>query len=98
MRRHHRQPDTTARLRPPEITGAAIEGVSRLLAAVPGTVQAHATSDGGLICERRTSTVRPTLWRVAPDGTVLPDSPYSFGLREFVTASLPRGVHRAQAG
>jgi hypothetical protein len=32
------------------------------------------------------------MWRVSPDGGVLPDSPYNFALRAFITAELPRGV------
>jgi hypothetical protein len=72
-----------------EISEAAICGYGRLLRALGGTVITHATRDGGLICEHRAAGARPRLWQVSSDGTVLPDSPYSFVSRAFVTASLP---------
>ena len=72
-----------------EISTAAICGYARLLRALSGSVVTHATKDGGLICEHRAATPRPTLWRISPDGAVLPDCPYNFLLGGFVTASLP---------
>jgi hypothetical protein len=75
-----------------EISDAAICGYGRLLRAISGTVITHATYDGGLICEHRARAARPTLWRISSDGAVVPDSPYSFLLGAFVTASLPLGI------
>jgi hypothetical protein len=72
-----------------EITAAAICGYGRLLRVLGGTVITHAAKDGGLICEHRAASPRPTLWRISADGTVVPDSPYSFLLGAFVPASLP---------
>jgi hypothetical protein len=72
-----------------DITPAAIRAFGRLWHAVSTDLQTHPSGDGGLICEDRRSSVRPTLWRVAPDGTIHPDSPYSFRLRQFVPASVP---------
>lgn len=77
-----------------EITDAAIGGYGRLLSAVGGRIETHASRDGGLICEDRTVPARPTAWRVAPDGVVLPDSPYNFPLGAFVTAGLPPSLSR----
>jgi hypothetical protein len=75
-----------------EITAAAIRGFGRLWHAVAADLRTHPTGDGGLICEDRRSPTRPTLWRVAPDGTIHPDTPYSFRLGEFVAAALQDGV------
>lgn len=75
-----------------EITRAAVAGFGRLLRAVPGKVRAHPSGDGGLICEDYTVAARPTMWRVSPDGTVLPDSAYNFLLSAFLTGRLPQGV------
>jgi hypothetical protein len=72
-----------------EISSSAIAGYRWLLAAVGGTIHTHACGDGGLLCEKRTHRARPTIWRVAADGTVLPDSPYDYARRAFVTAALP---------
>ena len=77
-----------------EITDAAIGGYRRLLSAVGRRIETHASRDGGLICEDRTVGARPTAWRIAPDGAVLPDSPYNFLLGAFVTAGLPRRISR----
>jgi hypothetical protein len=74
-----------------EITDAAISGLSRLLSAVRGRIETHASGDGGLICEDRTFRARPTIWRVSPDGAVLADTPYDFRLRAFIPAGLPPG-------
>jgi hypothetical protein len=74
-----------------EITEAAISGFSRLLSAVRGRIETHAFGDGGLICEDRTVRARPRIWRVTPDGAVLPDTPYNFRLRAFISAGLPPG-------
>jgi hypothetical protein len=76
-----------------KITRAAIRGYGRLLRAVGGRIQLHASSDGGLICEDRTSRARPRIWRISPDGVVEPDRPYSFVGRSFVAAELPAAVH-----
>jgi hypothetical protein len=73
-----------------EISEAAIGAYTRLLNAVRGRIETHPSADGGLICEARTGRSRPTMWRVSPDGGVLPDSPYNFALRAFITAELPR--------
>jgi hypothetical protein len=78
-----------------EITDAAISGFSRLLSAVRGRIETHAFGDGGLICEDRTVRAQPTIWRVTPDGTVLPDTPYHFGFRAFIPAGLPPGFRTA---
>jgi len=78
-----------------EITDAAISGFGRLLRAVRGRIETYASGDGGLICEVRTVRARPTIWRVAADGAVLPDTPYNFRLRAFIPAGLPPGF-RAQ--
>jgi hypothetical protein len=75
-----------------EISDAAIASYKRLRDAVRGRLVTHAAGDGGLICEERTHRARPTIWRVAPDGAVLPDRPYNFALRTFITAGLPSGV------
>jgi hypothetical protein len=75
-----------------ETSEAAIGAYTRLFSAVRSSIETHPSADGGLICEARTGRSRPTLWRVSPDGAVLPDSPYNFALRAFITADLPRGV------
>jgi hypothetical protein len=75
-----------------EITDAALDAYSRLVRAVAGRVTTHGASDGGLICEYRTLSGRPTILRVSPDGALLPDSPYNFVLGAFIPAGLPRGV------
>jgi hypothetical protein len=78
-----------------EISVAAISAYGRLLRAVSGPLRTHAAGDGGLICEDRTVQARPILWRVAADGAVVPDSPYSFITGTFTTAKLPAGLTRA---
>jgi hypothetical protein len=78
-----------------EITEAAISGFSRLLSVARGRIETHAFGDGGLICEDRTVRARPTIWRVSPDGAVLPDTPYNFRLRAFIAAELPPGLRVA---
>jgi hypothetical protein len=83
---HGRDPSSRDEI---EISAAAICGYGRLLGLLAGTLVTHATKDGGLICEHRAARARPTLWRIAADGAVLPDSPYSFVSRAFVTANLP---------
>lgn len=72
-----------------EISLAAIAGYGRLLRVVGRTIDSHATKDGGLICEYRASRARPTMWRVLPDGEILPDTPYSYVLGGFVAVELP---------
>lgn len=76
-----------------EITVAALHAYGRLLRAVGRTVTTHAASDGGLICEDRTRPSRPTVWRIAADGTVLPDSQYDFVQRSFIAGRLPSALH-----
>ncbi len=76
------------------ITAAAIRGYGRLLKAVGGKIRTHPSKDGGLICEDTRHPARPTIWRVCPDGAVLPDSQYNFLLRAFITGALPEGVAR----
>ena len=75
-----------------ETTAAAIGAYGNLLIALGHRVVSHPFGDGGLICEDRTRWARPTLWRISPDGALLPDSRYSFAARGFVTSSLPPGV------
>jgi hypothetical protein len=75
-----------------EITEAAIGSYRRLLRAVGGMIQLHASRDGGLLCEDRRSRARPRIWRIAPDGAVEADRPYSFTRRAFVAAQLPHVV------
>jgi hypothetical protein len=75
-----------------EISLAAIAGYGRLMRAFGRTIYIHPTHDGGLICEYRASRARPTMWRVLPDGEILPDTPYSYLLGEFVTGKLPVSV------
>jgi hypothetical protein len=72
-----------------EISVGAICGYGRLLRAVERTLRTHPAGDGGLICEDRTVPARPMMWRVSPEGTVLPDRPYSFITRSFTMAKLP---------
>jgi hypothetical protein len=78
-----------------EITDAAIGGFSHLLRTVRGRIETHASGDGGLICEDRTVRMRPTMWRILPNGAVLPDSPYNFRRRAFISADLPSGLQEA---
>jgi hypothetical protein len=78
-----------------EITDAAIGGFRHLLREVRGKLETHASGDGGLICEDRTVRMRPTIWRISPDGAVLPDSPYNFRRRAFISAELPPGFQQS---
>jgi hypothetical protein len=32
------------------------------------------------------------MWRISPEGAVLPDTRYSFAHRGFVTSALPPGI------
>lgn len=75
-----------------QIGEAAMGSYSRLLGAVGTRLLLHVAPGGELICEDSTVSARPTLWRIARDGTVLPDSPYSFSRRAFVAAALPASV------
>ncbi len=75
-----------------EISDAAISGYGRLLRAFGRRITTYATNDGGLICEDRSKRARPTMWRISRDGVILPDSPYSFSLRTFVSATVPADV------
>jgi hypothetical protein len=72
-----------------KITEAAIVASVTLLAALGRRVTTHPFRDGGLICEDRTRWARPTLWRISPEGAVLPDTHYSFAQRGFITSALP---------
>lgn len=72
------------------ITEAAIRTCGRLVAVMAGRIATHAYRDGGLICEDRTSRARPKMWRITPDGTLLPDCSYSFTRRGFARVPLPR--------
>lgn len=69
-----------------EITRAAVAGFARLRRTVGGRFATHPFHDGGLICEQRRGRARSVLWRVAADGTVIPDTPYSYAQRAFVAA------------
>ena len=75
-----------------KVTSAAIGAYGTLLVALGRKVTTHPFADGGLICEDRTRWARPTLWRISPEGAVLPDTSYSFAQRTFVTSALPPGV------
>jgi hypothetical protein len=75
-----------------EVTEAALGSYGRLLAIVGQRLRTHPTGDGGLICEDRRNYLRPALWRIAPDGVVLPDSRYSRTLSGFTPVPLPQGV------
>lgn len=72
------------------ITEAATRTCGRLVALMAGRLATHAYRDGGLICEDRTSRARPKMWRITPDGTLLPDCSYSFTRGTFGRAPLPR--------
>jgi hypothetical protein len=75
-----------------EISAAAIGSYARLLGAVPGRIETHGSPDGGLICERRIARGRSTIWRIRPDGSVVGDRPFDYGVRAFISAPLPRGI------
>lgn len=71
------------------ISEAAIRTCGPLVVAAAGRIRTHAYRDGGLICEDRTSPARPRLWRITPDGRILPDSSYSFARGRFMAAPAP---------
>lgn len=75
-----------------EITQAAVAGYARLRRMVGGRLTTHPFGDGGLICELRRGRARSTLWRVAADGTVISDTPYSYAQRAFVVAPPVSGL------
>ena len=75
-----------------EITDEAIGTYRRLLIAIGGAITTHPSWDGGLICEKRVTRARPLIWRISADGTVVPDSRYSFTRRAFIPAALPLGI------
>jgi hypothetical protein len=75
-----------------EITAAALGAYGHLRAIIGERLRMHPAWDGGLICEDHRSCTRPALWRISPDGSVLPDSRYSFTLRAFTAVALPQGV------
>ncbi|HEY1524332.1 MAG TPA: hypothetical protein VGF70_15080 [Solirubrobacteraceae bacterium] len=72
------------------ITEAALRTCGRLVALMAGRIATHASSDGGLICEDRTSRARPRMWRIMPDGALLSDSSYNFTRQKFIRAPLPQ--------
>lgn len=76
----------------PGVTEAALSAYGRLLAMLGARLRTHATHDGGMICEDRRSSTRPSIWRISPDGAVLPDSRYSFALGGFTPVALPQSV------
>lgn len=73
-----------------EISQAAIGAYGRLMRVVGRRLFTHAARDGGLICESRASRTRPTMWRILPDGEILPDTPYSYARGEFVAGLSTR--------
>jgi hypothetical protein len=75
-----------------EVTDAALGAYGRLRAIIGERLRTHPARDGGLICEDRKVYTRPALWRISPDGAVLPDSRYSFTLAAFAPVALPQGV------
>jgi hypothetical protein len=78
-----------------EISQAAIGAYGRLMRVVGRRLFTHAAKDGGLICESRASRTRPTMWRILPDGEILPDTPYSYARGEFVAGRRLDGSRRA---
>ena len=72
------------------VSDAAIRTGGTVLAAMAGRIRTHAYPDGGLICEDRTSRARPSVWRISPDGSVVPASVYSFARREFIAGRIPQ--------
>jgi hypothetical protein len=76
----------------PELTDAAMGAYGRLLAIFGARLQTHPTRDGGMICEDRRTRTRPAMWRISPDGAILPDSRYSFALGGFTPVAVPQGV------
>ena len=77
-----------------EITDAAMSAYGQLFRAVGRVIRTHAAGDGGLICEDRTVRAKPIMWRISPEGTLVPDHPYSFVNRAFVTGVLPSALTR----
>lgn len=71
---------------------AASRTCGRLLAGSSRRIRTYAYRDGGLICEDRASRARPRIWRIGPDGQLLPDSTYSFARREFVSLPVPEEI------
>jgi hypothetical protein len=80
---------TTSASREIEITDAAIGAYARLLATVGARLRTHGCHDGGLLCEDRRNRARPTIWRISPEGAVLPDTRYDYRLRAFVAGAVP---------
>ena len=76
----------------PEITDAAIDAFARLLVLTGGPLRTHGRQDGGLICEDRTRRAHPRLWRISPEGELLPDSRYDHARRRFIATALPVAV------
>ena len=76
----------------PEVTDEALGAFGQLLVIIGRRLRTHATRDGGLICEDSSSRTRPAMWRISPDGVVLPDSRYSFRLGGFTPVALPQGT------
>lgn len=75
-----------------EITHSAIRAYGRLLAVFGPRLRTHGHGDGGLICEDRTNRARPLMWLIAADGSITPDTRYSYRHRAFVPAAAPQGV------
>ena len=75
-----------------EVSDATLGAYARLLAIVGQRLRTHRSRDGALICEDRRVYTRPMLWRITPDGMILPDSRYSFTLRGFTPVALPQGA------
>lgn len=81
-----------------EITAAALSAYGHLFRAVGRMIRTHAAGDGGLICEDRTVPAKPVVWRICPDGVVMPDRLYSFAERAFTAAVLPPSLRGAKPG
>jgi hypothetical protein len=81
-----------------EITGAAIRTYGQVLRAIGRMITTHADGAGGLICEDRGVRARPTMWRISADGSLLPDSRYSFRTRTFTATMLPGRIAPAGTG
>jgi hypothetical protein len=75
-----------------EITDAAIGTFARLLVVTGRRLKTHGSGDGGMICEDRTSPARPTLWKISPDGGLVPDSRYNYARRAFAPVALPTSI------
>jgi hypothetical protein len=77
-----------------EITDAALAAFGAILRSCRRTIRTHSAGDGGLICEDRSVRARPLMWRISPEGSVLPDHRYNFRTRAFRAAMPPVGLSR----